>query len=146
MTKRELIMQIRSAKAAHIRCFSSVQDQVRDYQVNETPIESIVAQTDCDFGKWYNQEGRILADFPSFVALDEPHHKVHELNDEIFKISSTPLKGGLFTSRKKKLLKRNRQIDQVMEQIYNQVIIINEAFNQLEHDVLNMSEESVERF
>jgi hypothetical protein len=145
MTKRELIMQIRSAKAAHIRCFSSVQDQVRDYQVNETPIESIVAQTDCDFGKWYANEGQILADFPNFIALDEPHQKVHDINEEIFNLSATQLKGSLFSSKKNKIMKRNRQIDTLMEQFYNQVIIINETFNILEHEILNMSDESVER-
>ena len=145
MTKRELIMQIRSAKAAHIRCMSWVQDQVRSFKTNETPIETTIAKTDCDFGKWYANEGQVLADFPNFIALDEPHQKVHEINEEICNIGATQLKGSLFSSKKNKIMKRNRQIETLMEQFNNQVVFINETFDLLEHEILNMSDESVEK-
>ena len=145
MTKREVIMQIRSAKAAHMHYMSWVQDQVRNFQINESPIENSNEKIEFDFGKWYANEGQILADFPAFIALDEPHQKLHEINAEILKTCSTHIKGGLFSSKKNKILKRNRQIDTLMEQFNNQVVFINETFDLLEHEILNMSDESVEK-
>lgn len=39
---------------------------------------SVIKYTECTFGRWYyGEDHRVLQCYPEFVALDEPHRKIH---------------------------------------------------------------------
>jgi EAL domain-containing protein (putative c-di-GMP-specific phosphodiesterase class I) len=39
--------------------------------------------TQCALGKWYIGEGRYFVDNPMYLAIDEPHHALHDVGDRI---------------------------------------------------------------
>ncbi len=144
MTKRDIIMQIRSAKAAHIRWKSFIQISLRGVITQDSKTEVPIVQTECDFGKWYYGDGMSLTIIPSFNALEEPHEMVHELYIQIYTLQKAKLKGGFFTSTYKLLKKRQEEVDRLFENFNDYTKILTEGLTQLEIDVLKMSDREIE--
>lgn len=144
MTKRDIIMQIRSAKAAHIRWKSFVQISLRGILTQDSKVDIPIVQTECDFGKWYYGDGLALSMLPSFAALEEPHEMVHETYIQIYTLQKASFKGGFFTSERKFLKKREEEVNLLSANFNDYVRILVESMTQLEIDVLKMPDEEIE--
>ncbi len=143
MTKRDLIMSIRSAKAAHVRWKSYVQIALRGIITQSSKADIPIVQTECSFGKWYYGEGMVLSMLPNFAALEEPHEMVHEMYIQIYTLQKAKLKGGFFTNTRKLLRRRQQEIGALMANLNDYTKILLETLHQLEIEVLNMSDEEV---
>lgn len=144
MTKRDIIMQIRSAKAAHIRWKSFVQIALRGVITDDVKVEVPIVQTECDFGKWYYGEGMSLSELHSYQALEEPHELVHETYIQIYTLQKAKLKGGFFSSKNKQMKKRQEEVDRLAANFNDYTKILIEGLNQLEIEVLRMSDHEIE--
>ena len=144
MTKRDIIMQIRSAKAAHIRWKSFVQIALRGIITDDVKVEVPIVQTECDFGKWYYGEGMSLSELNTYQALEEPHELVHETYIQIYTLQKAKLKGGFFSSKNKQIKKRQEEVDRLAANFNDYTKILIEGLNQLEIEVLRMSDHEIE--
>jgi hypothetical protein len=84
MTKQHLILQIRQAYISHIKWRSTA----KAIHMGLPIIEKEVAQSisECDFGKWFYGEGKILSDFELYHTIDKLHQKIHHIYQSIYKL------------------------------------------------------------
>jgi len=143
MTKRDIIMQIRASKAAHIRWRSYVQIALRGIITDKSKIDIPIVQTECDFGKWYYGEGMTLSMLSNFAALELPHEMVHEIYIQIYTLQKAKLSGGFFTSKRKILKRRQQEIVTLMASLGDYSKILVETVHQLEIEVLQMNDDEI---
>jgi hypothetical protein len=143
MTKREIIMNVRSAKAAHVRWKSYVQIALRGIITDSSKVDIPIVQTECEFGKWYYGEGMALSMLPSFAALEEPHEMVHEMYIQIYTLQKAKLRGGFFSSKRKMLKRRQQEIVTLMANLNDYTKILLGSIHQLEIEVLNMNDNEI---
>lgn len=136
-------MQIRSAKAAHIKWKSFVQIALRGLITDDNFTNTPVVQTECDFGKWYYGDGMFLSMVPSFNALEEPHEMVHELYMQIYTLQKAKLKGGFFSNKARLMRKRQVEIARLTENFNDYTKILIESLQQLEIDILQMGDDEL---
>lgn len=139
MIKREIITQIRKARASHIHWKSymllSVRGIVKDFKKTNFPI----VQTECDFGKWYFDEVVNLAEFDSFQALEKPHEIIHDIYIQIYTLQNSNLRGGLFAKRINLLKSRQHEINNLIIDLNKQSNKLLDSLKQLENDVLRFT-------
>lgn len=145
MNKRDIIMQIRSAKAAHIRWKSYAQIAIRGIVTTTSQSNVPLVQTESEFGKWYYGDGMVLSMLRSYNALEEPNEMVHEMYMQIYTLQKAKLKGGFFSSRNQLLKRRQQEIENLVATLNDYSKILIEGINQLEIEVLKLSEEEVEK-
>lgn len=59
MTKKEIIIKLRAAKASHIQWRAYAQAIVGGFSVDQNHVP--VIHTNCKFGQWYYGKGQILS-------------------------------------------------------------------------------------
>jgi hypothetical protein len=143
MTKREIIMNIRAAKAAHVRWKSFVQIALRGIITKSSKADIPIVQTECDFGKWYYGDGMVLSMLTNFAALEEPHEMVHEMYIQIYTLQKAKLRGGFFTNTRKLLKRRQQEIGILMANLNDYSKILLGTLHQLEIEVLNMNDDEI---
>jgi len=143
MTKRDIIMQIRASKAAHIRWKSHVQITLRGVITNQSETDLPIVQTECDFGKWYYGDGMALSILSNFAALEVPHEMVHEIYIQIYTLQKAKLSGGFFTSKRKILQKRQEEVVTLTASLNDYSKILVETIHQLEIEVLQMNDDEI---
>jgi hypothetical protein len=143
MTKREIIMNIRAAKAAHVRWKSFVQIALRGIITESSKADIPIVQTECDFGKWYYGDGMALSMLTNFAALEEPHEMVHEMYIQIYTLQKAKLRGGFFTNTRKLLKRRQQEIGALMANLNDYTKILLGTLHQLEIEVLNMNDDEI---
>lgn len=145
MNKRDIIMQIRSAKAAHIRWKSYAQIAIRGIVTNTSQSTVPLVQTESEFGKWYYGDGMTLSMLRSYNALEEPNEMVHETYMQIYTLQKAKLKGGFFSSRNQMLKRRQQEIDNLILTLSDYSKILIEGLNQLEIEVLKLTDEEIDK-
>lgn len=145
MTKREIIMQIRSAKAAHIKWKSLAQIAIRGVISDKIKVEVPIVQTESGFGKWFYGSGMSLSELQSYNALEEPLEMIHETYIQIYTLQKAKLKGGFFSSKNQQIKKRQEEVDRLFANFNDYAKILVEGLNQLEIDVLRMSDQEIEK-
>ncbi len=143
MTKRDIIMNVRSAKAAHVRWKSYVQIALRGIITDSSNVDIPIVQTECDFGKWYYGDGMSLSMLPNFAALEEPHEMVHEMYIQIYTLQKAKLRGGFFSNKRKMLKRRQQEIITLMANLNDYTKILLGTLHQLEIEVLNMNDDEI---
>jgi len=65
-------------KQAHIRWVTQLEKMLAGtISIDESQVDT---HENCILGKWYSGRGKIdLGDLPEFVAIQEPHRKLHEM-------------------------------------------------------------------
>ncbi len=144
MKKREIIMQVRSARSSHVRWKAFVQIALRGIITNHSEDNLPIVQTECDFGKWYYGDGMILSMSPNFQSIEMPHEMLHESYIQIYTLQKAKLRGGFFTSKRKMLKRRQEEITTLLANLNDYSRIILETMHQLEIEVLNMSNEEID--
>lgn len=146
MTKKaDILNNLRSAKAAHLRWKAHAHAMVEGLPLEEGQIPMI--HTDCAFGKWYYGTGQSLSTLNSYAALDEPHEQLHTTYMKIFKLlfgeDDRSVFGKLFGA-KAKADKNHAEAETLMAKLTGISTDVVELLNRLEKEVLSMSDEEIE--
>jgi signal transduction histidine kinase len=102
-----------------------------------------IVQTECDFGKWYYGDGMFLSLLTNFQSLEYPHEMLHEMYIQIYTLQKAKLQGGFFTSKRKMLRKRQKEIGQLVANLNDYSKIMMETLQQLEIEVLRMNSSEI---
>ncbi len=132
MTKREIIQQLRAAKAAHIQWRAYAQAIVGGFSVDQNHVP--VIHTNCKFGQWYYGRGQMLSSLNSYGAIDAPHAMLHQVYMEIYKLMFGEVKGGLFTSKAKIREKNHKKAEELMHNLISVSETLLEAINMVEQE------------
>ncbi|HHO70382.1 MAG TPA: hypothetical protein ENN02_02770, partial [Halothiobacillus sp.] len=68
--------------------------------VQGIPIEKDqipVLHTDCDFGRWYYNEGQVLMVFKEFKEIEEVHMALHRAYAQVFKLITEEENASMFS-------------------------------------------------
>jgi len=84
MSKDDVIAKIRAARMGHKQWVSFAEALLEGIPLDQDKVP--LTPADCQFGQWYYQEGRGLADLPAFQKLEEPHDAIHQTYQRIFAI------------------------------------------------------------
>lgn len=141
MTKKEVIQQLRAAKAAHIQWRAYAQAIVGGFSVDQNHVP--VIHTNCKFGQWYYGKGQMLSSLSGYSSIDGPHAMLHQVYMEIFKLMFGEVKGGLFRSKEKIRAQNKKKAEELMGNLISISETLLEAINMLEQEVMAMSEEEI---
>lgn len=84
MDIQDAIQRLRAAKRAHLAWVGRAGLLVQGIPVSQEQIP--VLHTDCQFGRWYHEDGQELSPLPAFRAINEPHRELHDAYATIFKL------------------------------------------------------------
>lgn len=135
MTKRDIITQIRKARASHVHWKSYVFLGLRGIVTDHDKTNFPIVQTECDFGKWFYANTAVLSKYLSFPDLEKPHEMVHDLYIQIYAMQNARLKGGLFTNKNKLLQSRQHDISDLVSKLNNYSGILLDTLKRLEEEV-----------
>ena len=95
MDRKNIIMQLRKARRAHLRWREHIRSLVEGSHkmVHREPLHS----GECFFGRWYYGEGQKLLNLPSFQEIDGPHERLHSVYQEISKYLVNEYDRGVLT-------------------------------------------------
>ena len=135
MTKRDVITQIRRARASHVHWKSYVLLSLRGVVNDHTKTNFPIVQTECDFGKWYFGDDDFLSKFSSFRDLEKPHEMIHEIYIHIYTLQNATLRGGFFTRKSKMLRDRQHEIGVLVKRLNNYSNLLLDTLKRLEEEV-----------
>lgn len=81
--KHQVLKALRSAKRGHIAWISRAELLIKGYPVTED--QAPLSHAECAFGTWYLEASAALQKIPAFVAIDEPHRRLHAAYSNIFR-------------------------------------------------------------
>lgn len=143
--KADILNNLRSAKAAHLRWKAHAKAMVEGLPLEEGQVPMI--HTDCAFGKWYYGAGQSLSTLHNYASLDEPHEQLHTVYMKIFKLlfgdKDKSMLGKLFGSKAKEI-KNQADAETLMARLATISSDMVEKLNRLEKEVLAMSDEEIE--
>lgn len=146
MAKKDIILQLRQAKSAHIQWRSYAQALIAGLDVGTEHVP--VIHTDCKFGKWYYGPGQRLSGLGSFSGIDTPHEMLHQLYMRIFKLlfstDDRSMMAKLFGSKAKLKQQHLEEAEVLMNKLMAVSETLLEAIKLLEEEVNSMSEEELE--
>ncbi|MCI5158215.1 MAG: hypothetical protein D3906_07185 [Candidatus Electrothrix sp. AUS1_2] len=82
MDKLEIITTLKLAAVSHRAWLSNAQALIDGIPLDKDKVP--VSSCDCEFGRWYHGEGRLLKDIPGFKEIANPHEKLHATYMELF--------------------------------------------------------------
>ena len=145
MDKKEVIMQLRQAKSAHIQWRSYAQALVAGIPVEKDSVP--VIHTDCKFGKWMYGPGQQLSSLSLFSAIDVPHEMLHQIYMKIFKLlfgdddRSALVK--IFSSKSRLKQENQYEAEELLAKLVSVSKTLLEAIAQLESEVRDMTDEEM---
>jgi len=135
MTKRDVITQIRKARASHVHWKSYVLLSLRGIVTDHAKTNFPIVQTECEFGKWYFGDDGFLSRFSSFQDLEKQHEMIHEIYIHIYTLQNTKLRGGFFTRKSKMLQDRQHEISVLVKRLNNYSNSLLDTLKRLEEEV-----------
>ena len=141
MTKREIIQQLRAAKAAHIQWRAYAQAIVGGFSVDQNHVP--VVHTNCKFGQWYYGAGQMLSGLSTYGSIDGPHAMLHQIYMEIYKLKFSEVKAGWFRSKAKIKAKNQARAEELMQNLIAISETLLESINMVEQEVMAMSDEEI---
>lgn len=145
MTKKEIIAQLRAAKAAQIQWRAYAQAIISGFSVDKN--HAPVIHTNTKFGQWYYGKGQMLSSLSAYSAIDGPLTMLHQVYMEIFKLMFGEVKqgffSGLFTSNEKIRQKNKKHAEELMQNMVAISETLMEAINMLEQEVMELTDEEI---
>lgn len=147
MTKKDIVIQLRAAKAAHIQWRAYAQAIVNGFSIDQNHVP--VIHTNCKFGQWYYGKGQMLSSIPGYSAIDAPHAMLHQTYMEIFKLMFGQVQkpkgifGKMFSSEDKMREKNAKKAYEEMEKLIDISETLLSALNALEKDVMERSDDEI---
>ncbi len=142
MDKKEIIQQLRAAKAAHIQWRAYAQAIVGGFSVDQNHVP--VIHTNCKFGQWYYGKGQMLSNLSSYGSVDGPHAMLHQIYMEIYKLMFGEVKGGLFKSKAKVRAQNQKKAEELMQNLVSISETLLEAITMVEQEVMALTEEELQ--
>ncbi|MCI5144819.1 MAG: hypothetical protein D3923_04660 [Candidatus Electrothrix sp. AR3] len=84
MDKNQIIATLRDAVLTHKQWVNNALALIEGVPLDKTKVP--VNSTECQFGKWYYNDGQNLKGFPGFKDIESSHDKLHRTYMEIFSI------------------------------------------------------------
>ena len=141
MTKKEIIQQLRAAKAAHIQWRAYAQAIVGGFSVDQNHVP--VIHTNCRFGQWYYGKGQMLSNLAAYSAIDGPHAMLHQIYMEIYKLKFSKAKRSWFKSKAKVEAETQAKADELMKNLVTVSETLLESISMVEQEVIAMSDEEL---
>jgi len=147
MNKKEILLQLRRAKSAHIQWRSYAQALIAGIPVEQDHVPII--HTNCKFGKWYYGSGQQLSSLSSYEAIGTPHEMLHQVYMKIFKLlfakdDRSTLKK-LFGSNAKLKQEHQEEAESLMKKLLSISGTLLEAINLLEGEIKDMPDEELSK-
>lgn len=145
MDKKEILIQLRRAKSAHIQWRSYAQALVAGIPVEKDHVPII--HTDCKFGQWFYGPGQQLASLSFFNAIDVPHEMLHQIYMRIFKLlfgeDNRSTFSKLFGSKSRLKQEQQDEAEALLQKLLSVSGTLMEAINQLENEVKDLSDDEL---
>jgi mevalonate kinase len=152
MDKNEVLTQLRTAKAAHIKWLQKAKLLITGIEVDENAIP--IDSTECNFGKWFYSEGQMLNalsnnPIESMKEIETLHSKLHDKYLKIFSIFfAKDKKTGFFAQLFGKKRKDPSTAEQELaKEYYSEMEKISQdlldAINKLERRLVAVSDEKI---
>lgn len=141
MTKKEIIQQLRAAKAAHIQWRAYAQAIVGGFSVDQNHVP--VIHTNCRFGQWYYGKGQILSHIAAYGTIDGPHAMLHQIYMEIYKLKFSKTQRSWFKSKAKIEHEAQEKCDELMKNLITVSETLLESISMVEQEVIAMTDEEL---
>lgn len=140
MTKKDAIIKIHLAKAAHMRWKNLAQISIGGLG-DASKISIPILQTESEFGKWYYGEGMNLSMLSAYMNIEGPLEEVFNTFIQIFTIqrSKKKDKGGMFGFFGNDA-KDKKELDTLIANFNIQNKLLIEAIHALELEIMKMSD------
>jgi hypothetical protein len=83
--KNKIILQIRGVYIHEIEFKNAIQKVHLGFEIKRNQLN--LQHKECQFGKWYYNEGQYLNGIETFRKLEKIHEKVHRIFQSIYKLS-----------------------------------------------------------
>lgn len=117
--KRNILSEVRKAKAAHIKWRSYAYALVAglDIEPDYAPLD----HTDCAFGKWYHGPGREhFGHLDTYAGIDVPHRILHKIYHRIFHLAQEGQRSEA-EQEAKRLTELSRQVIESLELVEQEI-------------------------
>lgn len=145
MEKKDILVQLRHAKSAHIKWRAYAQALISGLPVEKDHVP--VMHTDCAFGTWYYGSGQHISHLSSFDAIKTPHEMLHQIYMDIFKLlfgedeRSTLQK--FFGSKSKTKNENQKKAKVLLQELLSISRTLLDAIGVLEREVKDISEQDL---
>ena len=139
MTKKEIIIKIHLAKAAHMRWRNIAQISIGGLSNEVSKVSLPILQTESEFGKWYYGDGMALSMLSSYMGIEEPLENVFNTYIQIFTLMRAKKKSsGLFGWGD--VAKKKAEMDGLVVNFGNHNKVLLDSIHQLELEVMHLSD------
>ena len=142
---REIIQKLRKAKMSHKRWVGHASAMIEGIPIEKDQVP--INYTDCNFGRWYYDEGQNLSSLDEFKEIEDSHTELHNIYMEIFKILFEQKKVSFFSKligKSSKLSDQDKQLARAkfrtLEEVSRQIL---KSLDALEFKLKQMGEEEV---
>jgi len=143
---QELIQNLRHARQSHKRWVGYASALIEGIPVDKGQVP--VNFTDCQFGKWYYNEGQKLSSLPEFRDIEKTHEQLHIVYMQIFKLLFVEQKTSLFSKLIGKAAKINEQNKKEARDLFKSLDkssnLIVEKLRELEQKLKSMPAEELD--
>ena len=100
MERKEVLEQLRAAKAAHINWVQRAKLLIAGFEIDESSIP--VNSTECKFGKWFYSDAQRLNGLRTnpmecMTEIEQLHFQLHDIYMNIYKLFYATEKQGFFS-------------------------------------------------
>ncbi len=142
MNKQHIIKTLRQAKPEHIEWIREGQKILQGEA--QTHLQKPIECTACNFGKWFDQEGRKLVNIPQLLELETLHKEIHQSYTALYymtfdrrkKPRSTVITANSEIPVNEKRFRRNK-----LKQLEKKTVKMIVALNKIEEKVAAMKDQ-----
>ncbi|PCI41689.1 MAG: hypothetical protein COB41_10345 [Proteobacteria bacterium] len=129
--------RLQKARVSHLTWVARAEALVKGVPLEKEQVPLLA--TECGFGQWYHGEGRVLRALPSYVALEKPHHDLHHIYMEIFKLlygkQERSLLSKLFGSKRALKQEAVEKATALLPELKKSSQLVLEGLDKLEFDI-----------
>ena len=142
MTKKEIIQQLRAAKAAQVQWRAYAQAMVSGFSVDQN--HAPVIHTNSRFGQWYYGKGQMLSHLAAYSTIDGPLAMLHQIYMEIYKLKFSKVERSWFKSKAKAQMENQEQAEEYLKKLVHVSETLLESITMLEQEVIAMTDDEIE--
>ncbi len=145
MNKNNILKNLDTAKPDHIEWIKQGHKLLKGEP--QSSLKKPITCTDCDFGKWYNEEGYKLVNIPQLKNLEALHEEIHKDYTALYYITfdrrskarSTVISGGVEIPVEEKAFREKK-----LKQLEKKTVKMIRAIGSIEQKVNSMTKQDFE--
>lgn len=141
MDKRDIIQQLRAAKAAHVVWRANALALLCGFNVDQATVP--VIHTSTKFGQWYYGRGQVLSQMPQYTQLETHLVLVHQIYMQMYKLVFGEVKSGLFRSKEKIKQNNFNKAKDMMINLNAASESLVQTLTELEQELIHMAEDEI---